>query len=136
MLMGVPMAWEARPSYEVGPIRNDMGKGHGRYPGQLFIGDGFPCSAELSKNLAHLARMPHYHGIRQETETGGLVHNLVVIAGLKRPLVGEKQAPGELVASLPSIDLELHTRSQLQVMDIAQEVDALERMPQGGEGLG
>ncbi len=63
-------------------------------------------------------------------------HDLVVITGLKRPLVRKKQAPGELVAPLPPIDLELHTRSQLQVMDIAQEVDTLERMPQGGEGLG
>jgi len=42
-----------------------MGKGHGRYAGQLFIGDGFPGSAELSENLAHLDRIPHHHGIRQ-----------------------------------------------------------------------
>jgi len=41
-----------------------------------------------------------------------------------------------LVAPLPPIDLELHTSPQLEVMDIAQEVDTLERMPQGGERLG
>jgi putative DNA-invertase from lambdoid prophage Rac len=33
-----------------------MGKGHGRYPGQLVIGDGFPRSAELGKNLGAARR--------------------------------------------------------------------------------
>ena len=121
MLRATPMARQARPSYEVGTIGNDMGKGHGRYPGHLVISDRFPRSAELRKNLAHLDRIPHHHGIRQSTETGGLVHNLVIIAGLKRPLIREKQASGELVASLPPIELELHTSSQLEGMDIAQD---------------
>ena len=35
------------------------------------------------------------------------------------PLVGEKQAPSELVTSLPPIDLELHTSPKLEIMDIA-----------------
>ena len=82
----VLMVRSACPSHEVGAIGNYMGKGHGRHPGQLIVSNGFPRSSQLCNNLGHLDRIPHHHGIRQQTETGGLVHDLVVIAGLKSPL--------------------------------------------------
>ena len=90
-----------------------------------------PAARRWGKNLGHRHRMPPHHSMGQYTEAGGLVPDLVVIAGLKSPLVGEKQAPGELGTPFPPMDLALHTSPQLEGRDIAQEVDTLERLPQG-----
>jgi hypothetical protein len=71
--------------------------------------------------------VPDHHRIGQQTEARGLVHDFLVVANLKRPLVREKEPPGELMAALASVELELDAPPELDVVDIAQEVETLQR---------
>jgi len=50
---------------------------------------------------------------------GRFVHDFFVIPGLKGPLVGEKEAAGELVAPFAPIELQLHPAPKVLVVDIA-----------------
>jgi len=104
-----------------------MGKRERRNPCEFLIRDPFASGAELVDDPGHLHGVPDHHRIRQQTQAGGLVHDLLVIANLKRPLVREKEPPGELMAPLTPVELELHAPPELDVMDIAQEVQTLQR---------
>ena len=56
---------------------------------------------------------------RRFQPTGGFGHNLFIIAGLKSPLGGEKEATGDLVPSRPPVHLELHPAPEVLLMDLA-----------------
>ena len=45
----------------------------------------------------HLHGIPHQHIIRQETETGRLIHDFFVIADLKGSLIGKEETAGKLM---------------------------------------
>jgi hypothetical protein len=85
----------------------------------------------LVQDPHHLHGIPHHDGIGQETATRRLIHDLFIVSRLKGALIGEKEAAGELVTPLAPIELELHRASQRLVLNIAQEVEALEGLPQG-----
>ena len=78
-----------------------------------------PLARSCCNDPRHLDGIPHHHRIRQQTETRRLVHDLFVIARLKRPLIGKKEAPGQLVAPLAPIELELHPARSGFILDIA-----------------
>jgi hypothetical protein len=56
-----------------------MGKHLRGHVGQLFIRDHVTPSTEWVDDPRHLYRIPHHHGIGQQTEARGLVHDLVVV---------------------------------------------------------
>jgi hypothetical protein len=65
----------------------------------------------------------------KQTQAGGFIHNLFIIARLKGALVREEQATSELVSPLPPVGVQLHPRPERFILDIAQEVEALEGLP-------
>jgi hypothetical protein len=69
----------------------------------------------------------------QQTQAGRLVHDLLVVANLKRTLVREKEPPGELMVVLAPAELELHAPPKLDVVDIRHPVveagDVYARLP-------
>ena len=64
------------------------------------------------------------------------VADFLIIPRLKRSLMGKKEAPGQLVAAFPPIELELHPAPERFILDIPQEVQRLEGLPSGGQGFG
>ena len=94
------------------------------------------AGAQLLNDPRHLHRIPDHRRVREQTQTRRLVHDLFVIAGLKRPLIGEKETTGDLVPSLAPVELQLHPRPEALLLDVAEERETAECSAQGSEGLG
>jgi len=80
-----------------------MGKGYGGNAAQFVVSDGLASCPELRDDPCHVHGIPHQRRIGQQTEAGGLIHNLFVIARLKGALVREEQATSKLVSLLPPV---------------------------------
>ena len=52
-----------------------------------------------------------------------------IISGLKRPLIGEKEAVGELVSPFPAVHLESHPAAERLVLDMIFSVNFLALAP-------
>jgi hypothetical protein len=65
-----------------------------------------PRGAELPNDETHMDGVPHQDGVAQEAQTTRLVHNLIV-PGLKRPLISEKEAARQLMPKLTPVELAL-----------------------------
>ena len=91
------------------------------------VRDRCPCRPELRDNPRHVDGIPDEHGVGQPAEARRLVHDLGVIAGLKRPLIG-KQAPARArVPPLTTIALELHPSAERLLVQVASERDRAQR---------
>ena len=92
--------------------------------------------SEWLNDPRHGDGMPPPNRIQQQTETRRLVHNFLIIARLKRPLMGKKEAPGQLGATFPPLALEWHPAPERGILAIPQEGQRLEGLPSGGQGFG
>jgi hypothetical protein len=121
-LLAVLIALQRCGAYEIRAIRDHVGKCGGRIPRHVLIRDRFPGRPQLGDQPRYMDGILHEHGVGQQTEARRLIHDLFIIAGLKRPLIGEKEAAGELVSSFPPVHLELHSAAERLVVDIPQEI--------------
>jgi hypothetical protein len=56
---------------------------------------------QRGENPCRAHGIPHRQRVGQQTEPGGLIHDLFVIPSLKRRLIGKREAASELVSPLP-----------------------------------
>ena len=75
-----------------------MGIGQRGDQRDVLIRDGHPGGTELLNDATHVHGVPDQDRIAQEAQTARLVHHLLIVTRLKRALVREKEAPGELMA--------------------------------------
>src|SRR5262245_13672552 len=87
-------------------------------PCEVCIRNRLTAGAQLLNDPRHLHRIPDHRGVREQTQTRRLVHDLFVITGLKRPLIGEKEMTGDLVPSLAPVELQLHPRPEVLLLDV------------------
>jgi hypothetical protein len=69
-----------------------------------FVVDRFPLCPEMVHDLRDLEGIPVQDGIGHEAQTTGFVHDLLVIAGRKFPLVGKENPAGQLVTVFALIE--------------------------------
>lgn len=84
-----------------------MPKGQQRDMREGFFVDCLPLCPEIIHDLRDLDGIPVQDGIGHEAQTTGFVHDLLIIAGRKFPLVGKENPAGQLVAVFALIELEL-----------------------------
>jgi hypothetical protein len=99
-----------------------MGKRYRGHPRQFVLRATFAPGTELVNDPSHLHGVPDHRRIGQQTQAGSLVHDLLVVANLKRTLVRAKEPPGELMVALAPAELELYAPPKLDVVDIRYPV--------------
>ena len=83
--------------------------------GQGIVVDLSPLASQRVHEVRDFEGVPVQDGIGDETQAAGLIQNLGVIARRKLALIGKEHAPGQLVAVLPFVELELPAPAQLQL---------------------
>src|SRR5688572_28065417 len=121
---------------KVRAVRNHMGIGEWGDERDLLVSNGYPRGTELLDDATHVDGVPHQDSVAQEAQTTGLVHNLLIVPRLKHPLIGEKEAAGELMAKLAPVELALDTMAEVSLLDIAEDMDRFEHAPQRRQRLG
>src|SRR5271169_3403250 len=94
------------------------------------------AGTELLGDAAHVYGVPDQHGIGEQAEAAGLVHDLLVVAGAEVALVGEEDPSGEDVAELTAVELQLDGLAQRLLVDVAQDLDGLDQTPELGQRIG
>ena len=110
--------------------------GQRRDAGEVLVAHRMAGGTELPGDAAHVHGVPDQHGIREQAEAAGLVHDLLVVAGAEVALVGEKDPSGEDVAKLAAVELQLDGLAQLLFVDVAQDMDGLDQAPELGQCTG
>ena len=95
--------------------------------GQRVIIDLGAVLPQRLHEVRNLPRIPVQNRVGHEAEAAGLVHHFFVIAGRKFALIGKEDAPGEAVAILAFVKLELYGSAQLRLRQIAQDEEAAAR---------
>src|SRR5688572_23285847 len=111
-----------------------MGIGQWGDQRDFLVGNRDPSGAQLLDNATHVDRIPHQDCITQETQATGLVHHLLIVPSLKRPLIRKKEPAGKLMAELTPVELALDLMAEVCVLDIAEDMESLEHAAQGGQG--
>src|SRR5271165_5224539 len=104
--------------------------------GEVLVVHRMAGGAELPGDAAHVHGVPDQHGIGEQAEAAGLVHDLLVVAGAEVALVGEKDPSGEDVAELAAVELQLYGLAQRLLVDVAQDMDGLDQAPELGQCIG
>lgn len=94
-------------------------------------------SAQALDDFADAHCIPNQHGIGQQAQAARFVHDLVQIASAELAAIGEEKATaGQVMPILPAIQLQLHTPTHGVIVNVAQDVNGLDHLPQSGQGLG
>ena len=74
--------------------------------------------AQLVDDLGNFQRIPVQNGIRHQAQAAGFIHNFLIIPRRKFALIGKENAPRQLMAIFPFVELELHRAPQLPIGQI------------------
>ncbi len=90
------------------------------------------CS-QLPNDVADGDGVPDQNGIGEQAQTAGLVHDFLVITGAKLTAIGEEQPASQFMPRFASIELQLHSPSNVLLVDIAKYEDRLDDPAQGAQ---
>ena len=113
----------------IGSVGDDVLVHQWRYPRQVLIQDGLAGGPQHGDYFHDGHGVPDQNRIRQQAQTTGLVHDLLVVAGAELAAVSEEQPARQGVARLTAIELELDPPPEVFLVNVAQDVDGLDDTP-------
>ena len=104
--------------------------------GDICVCDGHAGGAQFGNDALHLQGVPQNHDVRQQAETGRLVHDCFVVVGAELALVGEEQPACQGMTGLSAVQLGLDQSAEWRVVKVAQDVACLDQPAERGQRLG
>ena len=103
---------------------------------QGFLGDILSLGPQIFNDIVDFEGVPIQDGIGNQAQATGFVHDLLVIARRKFPLIGKENPAWQLVPIFALVELELNGLPKFEIGEIAQDVLGFDDTPEMGKRLG